>query len=330
MAESAQNASSARGPWLDFERPIVDLEERIRTLEESASTGGVDVDDEVARLRRKAARLSHDIFARLEPWQRVQLARHARRPTTLDLVERIFTDLVPLHGDRLYRDDEAIEGMLARLDGRPVMVIGHQKGRDTRSNLRRNFGMAHPEGYRKSLRLMKLAERFGRPVITFIDTPGAYPGLGAEERGQAEAIARNLREMADLAVPSIAVVTGEGGSGGALALGVTDRVYMLENAVYSVISPEGCAAILWRDAARAADAARAMRLTAGDALEFGLIDGIVEEPTGGAHRDHAGCAEAIEARIVEGLADVGTLDPATLRDRRLRKYLAMGEWTERR
>ena len=220
--------------------------------------------------------------------------------------------------------------MLARLDGRPVMVIGHQKGRDTRSNLRRNFGMAHPEGYRKSLRLMKLAERFGRPVIMFIDTPGAYPGLGAEERGQAEAIARNLREMADLAVPSVAVVTGEGGSGGALALGVTDRVYMLENAVYAVISPEGCAAILWRDATRAADAARAMRLTAGDALEFGLIDGIVEEPTGGAHRDHEGCAEAIRARISEGLAEIGAPDPDTLRDRRLQKYLAMGEWTERR
>jgi acetyl-CoA carboxylase carboxyl transferase subunit alpha len=323
-------ADIGKGPWLDFERPIVDLEEQIRILEESASTGGVDVEEEVAHLRSKASRLSRDIFSRLEPWQRVQLARHARRPTTLDLVERIFTDLVPLHGDRQYRNDAAIEGALARLDGKPVMMIGHQKGRDTRSNLRRNFGMAHPEGYRKSLRLMELAERYGRPVITFIDTPGAYPGLGAEERGQAEAIARNLREMADLGVPSIAVVTGEGGSGGALALGVTDRVYMLENAVYSVISPEGCAAILWRDAAKASEAAKAMRLTAADALQLGLIDGIISEPVGGAHRDHAGCAHAIKAQLLDGLAEIGDPTADELRDQRLSKYLAMGEWTERR
>ncbi|MBD3220541.1 acetyl-CoA carboxylase carboxyltransferase subunit alpha [bacterium] len=322
-------AEPSKGPWLDFERPIVDLEEQIRSLEESASTGGVDVQDEVAHLRDKAARLSREIFSGLTPWQRVQLARHARRPTTLDLVDRIFTEQVPLHGDRQFRDDAAIEGMLARLDGHPVLVVGHQKGRDTRSNLRRNFGMAHPEGYRKALRLMELAERFGRPVVTFIDTPGAYPGLGAEERGQAEAIARNLREMADLAVPSIAVVTGEGGSGGALALGVTDRVYMLENAVYSVISPEGCAAILWRDASKGPEAAKAMRLTADDALKLGLIDGIVREPTGGAHRDHAGCAHAIKAQLLDGLAEIGDQDPDTLRDARLSKYLAMGEWSER-
>jgi acetyl-CoA carboxylase carboxyl transferase subunit alpha len=323
-------ADIGKGPWLDFERPIVDLEEQIRTLEASAATGGVDVGDEVAHLRRKAARLSSDIFSKLQPWQRVQLARHARRPTTLDLVERIFTDLVPMHGDRQFRDDAAIEGLMARLDGRPVMVIGHQKGRDTRSNLRRNFGMAHPEGYRKSLRLMDLAERYGRAIITFIDTPGAYPGLGAEERGQAEAIARNLREMADLGVPTISVVTGEGGSGGALALGVTDRIYMLENAVYSVISPEGCAAILWRDATRAADAAKAMRLTADDALGLGVIDGIIREPVGGAHRDHDGCAHAIKAQLLDTLAEIGERPAAELRDQRLRKYLAMGEWTERR
>jgi len=323
-------ADIGKGPWLDFERPIVDLEEQIRTLEASAATGGVDVDDEVVHLRKKAARLSADIFSKLQPWQRVQLARHARRPTTLDLVDRIFTDLVPLHGDRQFRDDAAIEGLMARLDGRPVMVIGHQKGRDTRSNLRRNFGMAHPEGYRKSLRLMELAARYGRPVITFIDTPGAYPGLGAEERGQAEAIARNLREMADLGVPTVSVVTGEGGSGGALALGVTDRIFMLENAVYSVISPEGCAAILWRDATRAADAARAMRLTAQDALELGIIDGIIGEPVGGAHRDHDGCAQAIKAQLLDVLAEIGDPTATELRDRRLRKFLAMGEWTERR
>ncbi len=321
-------AEFTKGPWLDFERPIVELEERISTLEASASLGGVDVDEEVAHLRTKASKLSREIFAKLEPWQRVQLARHSRRPTTLDLVERIFTDWMPLHGDRQFRDDPAIEGGLARLDGRPVMVIGHQKGRDTRSNLRRNFGMAHPEGYRKSLRLMEMAERFERPVITFIDTPGAYPGLGAEERGQAEAIARNLREMADLGIPTIAVVTGEGGSGGALALGVTDRVFMLENAVYSVISPEGCAAILWRDAAKAPEAAKAMRLTAADALAFKAIDGVIEEPIGGAHRDHQGTALAVKARLLDTLAELDSLAPDTLRERRLQKFLAMGEWTE--
>jgi acetyl-CoA carboxylase carboxyl transferase subunit alpha len=323
-------AEISKGPWLDFERPIVELEERIRTLEASATTGGVDVAEEVEHLREKARKLSADIFAKLEPWQRVQLARHGRRPTTLDLVERIFTGWQPLHGDRQFRDDPAIEGGLAWLEGRPVMVIGHQKGRDTRSNLRRNFGMAHPEGYRKSLRLMKLAERFGRPVITFIDTPGAYPGLGAEERGQAEAIARNLREMAGLGVPSVAVVTGEGGSGGALALGVTDRIYMLENAIYSVISPEGCAAILWRDATQAAQAAKAMRLTAADAQDLKVIDGVIEEPTGGAHRDHDGTARAVKAMLLDAMDELAEIDAGALREQRLQKYLAMGEWTERR
>ncbi len=329
MADST-SLVTGKGPWLEFERPIVELEERIRTLEASASVGGVDVADEVARLRRKSEKLSHDIFARLEPWQRVQLARHARRPTTLDLIDRIFTDFLPLHGDRQFRDDPAIVGGLARLEGQPVLVLGHQKGRDTRSNLRRNFGMAHPEGYRKSLRLMKLAERYGRPVITFIDTPGAYPGVGAEERGQAEAIARNLREMAGLAVPSVAVVTGEGGSGGALALGVTDRVFMLENAVYSVISPEGCAAILWRDAARSSDAARAMRLTAADARGFGLVDGVIAEPVGGAHRDHEGAAQVIKARLLDALAELGELAPEALQEQRLAKFLGMGEWSDGR
>jgi len=330
MADLGKATGPGRGPWLDFERPIVELEERIRTLEASATVGGLDVAPEVHELREKARRLSRDIFSRLEPWQRVQLARHGRRPTTLDLIERIVTDFVPLHGDRQFRDDPAIVGGMARLDGRPVLLIGHQKGRDTRSNLKRNFGMAHPEGYRKALRLMELAERFGRPVITLIDTPGAYPGLGAEERGQAEAIARNLREMAALRVPIVAVVTGEGGSGGALALGVADRIYMLENAIYSVISPEGCAAILWRDAARAPEAARAMRLTAADALKLAVIDGMIAEPVGGAHRDHAGAALAIKAQIQDALAELSELDPATLRGQRLAKYLAMGEWSEPR
>ncbi len=323
-------AEITKGPWLDFERPIVELEERIRTLEASASSGGVDVAEEVQHLREKSAKLSTDIFAKLEPWQRVQLARHGRRPTTLDLVERIFADFHPLHGDRQFRDDPAIEGGFAWLEGRPLMFVGHQKGRDTRSNLRRNFGMAHPEGYRKSLRLMEMAERFGRPVVTFIDTPGAYPGLGAEERGQAEAIARNLREMAGLGVPTVAVVTGEGGSGGALALGVTDRIFMLENAIYSVISPEGCAAILWRDGGQSAEAAKAMRLTAADALNLGIIDGVIAEPVGGAHRDHDGAARAIKGQLLDALAGLDGLDSGTLREKRLQKYLAMGEWTERR
>jgi len=252
--------------WLDFELPLVELEERIQTLQDSASVRGVDVTEEVARLRTKAERLGREIFAKLEPWQRVQLARHHRRPTTNDFIHFIFNEYLELHGDRMFRDDAAIVGGLARLEDRDVMVAGHQKGRDTKSNIKRNFGMAHPEGYRKALRLMHMAARFGRPVITFIDTPGAFPGVGAEERGQAEAIARNLREMADLAIPIVVIITGEGGSGGALALGVGDRVYMLENAIYSVISPEGCAAILWRDSAKAADAAKAMKLTASDAL----------------------------------------------------------------
>ncbi|MDY0110509.1 MAG: acetyl-CoA carboxylase carboxyltransferase subunit alpha [Candidatus Krumholzibacteria bacterium] len=323
-------ADVPRGPWLDFERPIVELEERIRTLEASAAVSGVDAAGEVADLRRKAARLSREIFSSLDPWQRVQLARHGRRPTTLDFIERLFSDFQPLHGDRQFRDDPAIVGGLARLDGRPVLVVGHQKGRDTRSNLQRNFGMAHPEGYRKALRLMQLGERFGRPVITLIDTPGAYPGLGAEERGQAEAIARNLREMAALHVPTVAVITGEGGSGGALALGVADRVYMLENAVYSVISPEGCAAILWRDAGKAPEAARAMKLTAGDAHLRRLIDGVIEEPVGGAHRDHDGAALAVKARLLDALAELTGMDAATLRSERLAKFLGMGEWTEGR
>lgn len=323
-------AETSRSPWLDFERPIVELEERIRTLEAAAAVGGVDVAQEVARLKRKAARLSGDIFSRLEPWQRVQLARHAQRPTTLDLIDRIFTDFLPLHGDRQYRDDPAIVGGPARLEGRPVLVVGHQKGRDTRSNVRRNFGMAHPEGYRKSLRLMKLAERFNRPIIALIDTPGAYPGVGAEERGQAEAIARNLRDMAALSVPTVAVVTGEGGSGGALALGVADRIYMLENAIYSVISPEGCAAILWRDAAKAPEAAQAMRLTSADALRFQLIDAVIAEPVGGGHRDHAGMALAVKAQLLDAMAELSVIDSTDLRQQRLSRFLAMGQWSEKR
>jgi len=319
-----------KGLWLDFEMPLVELEERIQTLQDSAAVRGMDVSDEVEKLRAKARKLGTEIFAKLEPWQRVQLARHPRRPTTNDYIDHIFTDYVELHGDRMFRDDEAIVGGMASLGDRKVMVIGHQKGRDTKSNIRRNFGMAHPEGYRKALRLMEMAARFERPVLTFIDTPGAYPGLGAEERGQAEAIARNLREMADLPVPIICVVTGEGGSGGALALGVGDRVYMLENSIYSVISPEGCAAILWRDPAKSKEAAKAMKLTAADARSLGVIDGIVGEPIGGAHRDHQAIALAVKGQILEALAELDGTAPKDLLDARLQKFLDMGMFDERK
>jgi acetyl-CoA carboxylase carboxyl transferase subunit alpha len=318
----------SKAVWLDFEKPIVELEERIQHLQESAAVRGVDVSDEVTALKQKAERLGRDIFAKLEPWQRVQLARHPRRPTTNDFISHIFDDFVELHGDRLYRDDAAIVGGMAFLGERRVLVIGHQKGRDTKSNIKRNFGMAHPEGYRKALRLMRLAARCGRPVVTFIDTPGAYPGVGAEERGQAEAIARNLREMAALPVPVVAVVTGEGGSGGALALGVADRIYMLENAIYSVISPEGCAAILWRDNAKAADAAKAMKLTATDARDLGIIDGIIAEPIGGAHRGHATIADTVAMEIRAALSDLEEIDPDDLVQKRLEKFLAMGVFEE--
>ncbi len=317
-------------PWLDFEKPIVELEERIRTLEDSASLRGLDVTDEVERLRERVETLGREIFAKLDPWQRVQLARHPRRPTTNDYIELIFDDFMELHGDRSFRDDPSLVCGAAWLDERPVTVIGHQKGRDTKSNIHRNFGMAHPEGYRKALRIMEQSARFGRPIVTFIDTPGAYPGIGAEERGQGEAIARNLREMAALEVPILVFVTGEGGSGGALAIGVGDRVYMLENAIYSVISPEGCAAILWRDRAKGPDAARAMKITARDAQKLGAIDAILPEPIGGAHRDYAGMAETVKACILKDLAELEALPADDLVDGRMEKFLAMGIFNEKK
>ena len=313
-----------KGLWLDFEMPLVELEERIQTLQDSATVRGMDVTDEVKRLREKARKLGAEIFAKLEPWQRVQLARHPRRPTTNDYIHYMFSDFVELHGDRMFKDDEAIVAGMGTIGEHKVMVIGHQKGRDTKSNIRRNFGMAHPEGYRKALRLMEMAARFERPVVTLIDTPGAYPGLGAEERGQAEAIARNLREMADLDVPIVCVVTGEGGSGGALALGVADRIYMLENSIYSVISPEGCAAILWRDATKSKEAAKAMKLTANDADRLGVIDGIIREPIGGAHRDHEAVAREVQGRSLDTLTELEKLPVDRLKDDRLQKYLDIG------
>jgi acetyl-CoA carboxylase carboxyl transferase subunit alpha len=316
----------ANGVYLDFERPIVELEEKIEEMETLAEERGIDVSTELSTLQAKLARLKEDIFSHLTPIQRVQLARHPRRPYPLDFVERCFTDWMELHGDRAYADDHAMIGGMARFDGQPVIVVGQQKGRDTKENLRRNFGMPHPEGYRKALRLMKTAEKFGRPVIALIDTPGAYPGIGAEERGQAEAIARNLREMAALEVPTISVVTGEGASGGALGIGVTDRILILENAFYSVISPEGCAAILWKDGEKRELAARAMKITAEDLQRLGVVDEIVPEPLGGAHTDYAATARAIEDAIRRHLGEVSAWGPDERIRRRREKYRAMGAW----
>ena len=316
-------------PALEFEKPLAELETRIDEMKRLAGERELDVHAELEPLERKLADLRVEIYRNLSPMQRVQVARSPRRPFTLDYVRLMLTDWVELHGDRAYRDDEAIVGGFARLDGESVMVIGHQRGRDTKENLARNFGMPHPEGYRKALRLMKMAEKFEVPVLTLIDTPGAWPGLGAEERGQSEAIARNLVEMAGLEVPVVATVIGEGGSGGALALGVADRVLMLENAVYSVISVEGCAAILWKDAknpevrARAADA---LKITAPDLYELRVVDEIVPEPPGGAHADHERTAQSLKEVLSRHLEELRRLKPDKLVRRRREKYLRMGHF----
>jgi acetyl-CoA carboxylase carboxyl transferase subunit alpha len=314
--------------WLDFERQIIELERRIEDLKNFTSAENIELTDELSRLEQKADKLRKKTYSNLSRWQRVQLARHPRRPYTLDYVSRIFDDFLELHGDRAFADDEAIVGGMARLDGRPVMLVGHQKGRDTRENIRRNFGMPHPEGYRKALRLMKIADRFGVPIVTFIDTPGAYPGIGAEERGQSEAIAKNLIEMARFRVPIVAVVIGEGGSGGALALGVADRVLMMEYAIYSVISPEGCAAILWRDRVKAPEAAEALKLTSHDLDLLGVIDEVVEEPMGGAHRAADMAARNVKSRIIRHLKDLVGIDPEVLVELRTKKFLDMGVYEE--
>lgn len=313
---------------LDFEKPIVELERQIAHLKKLAQERHLDVSEEIAPLEQKLAGLRREIYEGLTPMQRVQVARHPRRPYTLDYIARLCTQFTELRGDRLFRDDPAIVAGWARLNDRPIMVIGHQKGRDTKENLRRNFGMPHPEGYRKALRLMKLAERFRAPVVTLIDTPGAYPGLGAEERGQAEAIARNLEEMAVLRSPFVAVVIGEGGSGGALALGLADRLLMLENAIYSVISPEGCAAILWKDASLKERAAEALRLTAQDLHRLGVVDEIVPEPPGGAHADPDGAARTLGEVLERHLGELEGLDSDTRLSRRAEKYRNLGEFIE--
>jgi acetyl-CoA carboxylase carboxyl transferase subunit alpha len=311
---------------LEFEKPVLELENRIaelRTAEDPLSAR-----DEIAKLEERLARLQQRVYGGLTAWQRTQIARHPKRPHTLDLVNLLLEDWVELHGDRVFGDDKAIVGGLARFDGESVVVLGHQKGRDTRENIARNFGMPHPEGYRKALRLMQLAAKFSKPIIAFIDTPGAYPGLGAEERGQAEAIARNLREMAGLPTPIICVVTGEGGSGGALAIGVGNRVLMLEYAIYSVISPEGCAAILWGDAAKAPEAAELMRVTAPDLLKLGVIDGIVPEPVGGAHRNWEATAAGLRAALRDQLWQLKSKSEAELIEERHEKFRRIGVFEE--
>jgi len=314
---------------LDFERPLLELERQIEEMKRVAAETAVDVAKELAPLEKKLAELRAEIYKNLTPMQRVQVARHPKRPYTLDYLSTVFTDFVELHGDRLFRDDPAIVAGWARLDGVSVMVIGHQKGRDTKENLRRNFGMAHPEGYRKALRLMRLAEQFRAPVITLVDTPGAYPGLGAEERGQAEAIARNLVEMATLRTPILTAVIGEGGSGGALAVGLADRVLMLENSVYSVISPEGCAAILWKDASQRERAAEALKITAEDLQELGVIDEIIPEPPGGAHADPEAAAEALGETLQRHVRQLRKIKIDKLLKRREEKYLSMGALSEK-
>jgi acetyl-CoA carboxylase carboxyl transferase subunit alpha len=318
--------------YLDFEKPLEEIENRI---EELRRLGGSDrkSTEELRRLEEKALKLSEDIFSKLTRWQKTQTARHPDRPYALDYIGRILDDFIELHGDRAFSDDPAVVAGIGRIGGLSAMVIGHQKGRGVKQKILRNFGQPHPEGYRKALRLMRLAEKFSLPVVTLIDTPGAYPGIGAEERGQAEAIAANLMEMSGLEVPIVSVVIGEGGSGGALALGVADRLYMLEHSVYSVISPEGCASILWRkngdlsqeDFSRAADA---LKLTAGDLKEFGVIDGIIPEPPGGAHKDWDATAEGVRAAVSKALEELGHLDRKALVERRYKRLRKLGRFAE--
>jgi acetyl-CoA carboxylase carboxyl transferase subunit alpha len=321
----------ASTPTLEFEKPIFELEKQIDELKKLAGDQRIPVDEEIAPLEKKLTALRQEVYRNLSPLQRLQVARSAKRPFTLDYIRLCFTDFIELCGDRLFREDPAIVGGWARLEGETVMVMGHQRGRDTKENLRRNFGMPHPEGYRKALRLMKLAEKFHVPVFTLIDTPGAWAGLGAEERGQSEAIARNLFEMSRLQVPIIATVIGEGGSGGALALGVADRVLMMENAVYSVITAEGCAAILWKDGKSVEmreRAATALRITSPELFDLKVIDEIVPEPVGGAHTNHEASAAALQESLIRNLEDLRRHKPDKLVRRRREKFLKMGAWAE--
>jgi acetyl-CoA carboxylase carboxyl transferase subunit alpha len=312
--------------FLDFEQPIAELEAKIDELRYVSDDADVNINEEVSKLREKSRTLTESIFSNLTPWQISQLARHPQRPYTLDYIVRLFTGFEELHGDRHYAEDYAIVGGIARLDDRPVMVIGQQKGRDTKEKLHRNFGMPRPEGYRKALRLMEMAERFKLPVLTFIDTPGAYPGIGAEERGQSEAIARNLYVMARLRTPVICTVIGEGGSGGALAIGVGDRTLMLQYSTYSVISPEGCASILWKSAEKASDAAEALGITSARLSELGLVDQVISEPLGGAHRDIDATAGNIKAAILESLEELLQIPAEELIEARYKRLMAYGQF----
>jgi acetyl-CoA carboxylase carboxyl transferase subunit alpha len=309
---------------LDFEKPIVDQEKKIQELENFSKEKKVDLSLEVKKLQGKLEVLKKDIYSNLSPWQKVQIARHPQRPYTLDYISLIMTDFIELHGDRLFADDKALVGGLAKIGNTKVLVMGHQKGRDIKENLKRNFGCAHPEGYRKALRLMQMAQDFSLPIVVFVDTPGAYPGLGAEERGQAQAIATNLREMISIATPIISIIIGEGGSGGALGVAIADKVCVLENAYYSVISPEGCAAILWKDSSKAPDAAEALKLTAQDLLKMNLIDEIAPEPLGGAHRDPQKMAQTIKEIILDNLKELSGLKKEELLKSRYKKFRSMG------
>jgi acetyl-CoA carboxylase carboxyl transferase subunit alpha len=314
--------------FLDFEQPVAELEEKIEQLRFVQNDSAVDISEEISRLESKKQSLTRDTYAKLTPWQIAQVARHPQRPYTLDYVQHIFTDFNELHGDRAFADDYAIIGGLARFNGQSCVVIGHQKGRDTREKIARNFGMPRPEGYRKALRLMKLAEKFRLPIFTFVDTPGAYPGIGAEERGQSEAIGHNLYAMAELRTPIICTVIGEGGSGGALAIAVGDQIIMLQYATYSVISPEGCASILWKSAERAAIAAEAMNITASRLKSLGLVDKVVNEPVGGAHRDHAGMARSLKGALADGLRQHAGLSSGELVAKRMEKLMNYGRFKE--
>jgi len=317
-----------KATFLDFEQPIAELEARIDELRFVQDDSAVDISEEISRLQKKSQALTKDIYSKLSPWQVAQVARHPQRPYTLDYVGALFTDFEELHGDRSFSDDPSMIGGLARFNGQPVMVIGHQKGRDTKDKIYRNFGMPRPEGYRKALRLMRLAEKFGLPVLTFVDTPGAYPGIGAEERGQAEAIGRNLYVMAELRVPVVSTIIGEGGSGGALAVAVGDVVMMLQYATYSVISPEGCASILWKSAEMAPEAAETLGITASRLKTLGLVDKIVTEPLGGAHRDHAAAAQSLKKALQDALRSLADKRPAELVETRFERLMDYGKFKE--
>jgi acetyl-CoA carboxylase carboxyl transferase subunit alpha len=317
-----------KATFLDFEQPLAELEGKIEQLRFVQDDSAVDISEEISRLEVKSQALTKDIYGKLTPWQIAQVARHPQRPYTLDYVEHIFTDFEELHGDRAFADDPAIVGGIARFSGQSCVVIGHQKGRDTKEKILRNFGMPRPEGYRKALRIMRLAERFGMPILTFVDTPGAYPGIDAEERGQSEAIGRNLYEMAQLKVPVVTTIIGEGGSGGALAIAAGDALLMLQYSTYSVISPEGCASILWKSAEKAAEAAETMGITASRLKSLGLVDRVVNEPLGGAHRDHRGMSLALKKVLQDTLKQVATMSPVELVERRFERVMGYGRFKE--